>query len=58
MGERICLCKTVVGIAKLFLKVVAAIYTLLGDVLKGFVSNFLDKVNSRSWERQIEFLLL
>lgn len=41
MGERICLCATLIGIAKLFLKVVAAIYTLPGDVLKGFCFKLL-----------------
>lgn len=48
MGERICRFKTLAGIAKLFLKVASTIYTLLGDVLKGFVSNFWEKVNCRS----------
>lgn len=47
MGEKICLFKILVGIAKLFLKVVAIIYILLGDVLKVLFPNFWDKVNCR-----------
>lgn len=56
MGERICQFKTLVSIAKLLLKVVATVYTLLGDILNGFVSDIWDEVNCRLWEQhQLNF---
>lgn len=47
MEERACLFKTLVDTAKSSLKVVAPICTLLRGILKGFVSDFWDKVNCR-----------